>query len=76
MGRNLIDLFHEAAQLPEEDRATLAGLLIESIEPGPEAEVEAAWKAEIAKRSAEIKTGAVKTIPWEDVRKELFRPRT
>ena len=76
MSRNLNDLFREAAQLPEEDRATLVGLLIESIEPGPEADVEAAWTAEIAKRSAEIKSGAVRTIPWEEVRKELFRSKT
>jgi putative addiction module component (TIGR02574 family) len=37
---------------------------------------EAEWAAEIAKRSAEIDSGEVETIPWEEVRKELFRPRT
>jgi hypothetical protein len=29
MERNLKEVFHEAVQLPERDRATLAGLLIE-----------------------------------------------
>jgi putative addiction module component (TIGR02574 family) len=75
MGRDLKELFREAAQLPEEDRATLAGLLLESIEPGPEPDVEAAWAAEIQRRAAEVDSGAVETILWEDVRKELFRRR-
>jgi putative addiction module component (TIGR02574 family) len=75
MGRNLKELFREAAQLPDEDRAALAGLLLESIEPGPEADVEAAWSAEIERRVTEINSGAIEMIPWEQVRKELFRGR-
>jgi putative addiction module component (TIGR02574 family) len=75
MGRDLKELFREAAQLSDEDRAALAGLLLESIEPGPEPEVEAAWAAEIERRMAEIDSGAVQMIPWEEVRKELFRRR-
>ena len=75
MKRDLKELFREAVQLPDEDRAALAGLLLESIEPGPEGEVEAAWAAEIERRFAEIDSGAVKMIPWEEVRKELFRRR-
>jgi hypothetical protein len=31
MERNLKEVFREAAQLPERDRATLAGLLIETL---------------------------------------------
>ncbi len=75
MGRDLNELFREAAQLPDEDRAALAGLLLESIEPGPEPEVESAWAAEIERRVAEIESGAVEMIPWEEVREELFRRR-
>lgn len=72
MERNLKDVFHEAAQLPERDRATLAGLLIETLDPIPEPEVEAAWSEEIKKRVAEIDAGTVELIPWEQVRAELF----
>ena len=75
MARNLNELFREAAQLPERDRATLAGLLIESLDPGPETDVEAAWSEEVARRVAELDAGAVETIPWEEVRAELFGPR-
>lgn len=30
------------------------------------------WLAEIERRSAEIASGKVQTIPWEQVRRELF----
>ena len=75
MARNLNELFREAAQLPEQDRATLAGLLIETLDPGAEPNVEAAWSQEVARRVAELDAGTVETIPWEDVRAELFGPR-
>ena len=72
MERNLKEVFHEAAQLSERDRATLAGLLIETLDPASESEVEVAWSEEIKRRLAEIDAGAVELIPWEEVRAELF----
>lgn len=72
MTRNLEELFRDAAQLPEHDRATLAGLLIESLEPAAEPDVEAAWSKEIERRVAELDAGTVETIPWEQVRAGLF----
>ena len=75
MTRSLEELFREAAQLPERDRATLVGLLIESLEPAAEPDVEAAWSREIERRVAELDAGTVQTIPWEEVRAELFGRR-
>ncbi len=75
MARNLKELFREAAQLPERDRAALAGLLLETLEPAPEPDVQAAWSEEIARRVAEIEAGTVETISWEEVREELFGRR-
>jgi putative addiction module component (TIGR02574 family) len=72
MGRKLHELYREAADLPEGDRAELAGLLIESLEGEPEEGVEAAWAEEVERRVREIDSGHVKTIPWEQVRAELF----
>ncbi len=61
MERNLNDLFREAAQLPERDRATLTGLLIETLDPVSEPDVEAAQSEEmledIKRRVAEIDAG-------------------
>jgi putative addiction module component (TIGR02574 family) len=33
--------------------------------------VEEAWKQEIARRLRELDSGSVKTIAWEDVRRQL-----
>ncbi len=73
MARDLKQLFREAFELPESERATLAGLLIESLEPPPDPDVEEAWAEEAERRWNEIQSGAVRTIPWEEVRAKLFR---
>jgi putative addiction module component (TIGR02574 family) len=73
MARDLKELFHDAFELPEGERATLAGLLIESLEPPPEPDVEEAWAQEAERRWNEIQSGAVRTIPWDEVRAKLFR---
>ncbi len=67
-----MDVWKEAAELSDEERATLAGLLIESLEGEPDPDVEAAWAAEIEKRVAELDSGAVASIPWEQVRQQLL----
>ena len=72
MARDLKQLFREAAELPEDDRATLAGLLIESLDPKPTPEVRAAWSREIERRVREIDEESVELSSWEEVRAELF----
>lgn len=72
MSRTFIDVWKEAADLSESDRASLAGLLIESLEGEPDAEVEAAWAVEIERRVAEMESGKVQGIPWEQVRQRLL----
>ena len=71
MSRTFVDLWKEASELSEKDRADLAGLLIESLEGEPDTDVEAAWAAEIERRVGELDAGTVKTIPWEEVRRRL-----
>jgi len=72
MPKDFKDVFRDATELSEHDRATLAGLLIESLEAEPDPDVEAAWAAEIERRVKEIDAGTVKTIPWEEVRQRLL----
>jgi putative addiction module component (TIGR02574 family) len=72
MARDVKELIREAAQLPESDRATLAGAMLESLDPAPTPEVKAAWSREIERRVREIDEGSVELIDWEDVRAELF----
>lgn len=72
MSRTFTELWKEAADLTEEERASLAGLLIESLEGDPDPDVEAAWAVEIEKRIAELDGGTAQTIPWEEVRQRLI----
>ena len=71
MARTLNDLFREASELSETERAELAALLLESLEGEPDEGVEAAWAEEIERRMRQIDAGEVATIPWEQVRAEL-----
>jgi putative addiction module component (TIGR02574 family) len=73
MATELRQLFLDALELPDGDRATLAGLLIESLEDPEDPDVESAWTAEAERRWQEIDSGAVKTIPWEEVKAKLLR---
>ena len=57
MARDLKAMFREAFELPESERATLAGLLIESPEPPPDPEVEELWAEEAERRWREIESG-------------------
>lgn len=72
MARDVKELIREAAELSETDRATLAGAMLESLDPKPTPEVRAAWSEEIARRVREIDAGSVELLDWEDVRAELF----
>jgi putative addiction module component (TIGR02574 family) len=67
------ELYEQASRLPAEDRAELAGRLLESIEDPPDEGVEEAWAAEIERRMGEYRAGRVKTIPWSEVRAHLHR---
>lgn len=73
MARDLRAMFREAFELSESDRATLAGLLIESVEPPPDPDVEELWAEEAERRWRETEAGTAHTIPWEEVRARLFR---
>ncbi len=71
MARSARELFEEAMRLTPEERAALTGLLIESLEPESEEGVEQAWMAEVERRMAELDSGTVQTIPWDELRARL-----
>lgn len=72
MARSARELFEEALRLDPKQRAALAGLLIESLEPESEEGVEQAWVTEIERRMVELDSGSVQTIPWEELRARLY----
>ena len=65
------ELLDQALELTEEERAALAGWLIESLEEEAEEGVEAAWRQEIERRVKELDSDAVDPVPWEVVRERL-----
>jgi putative addiction module component (TIGR02574 family) len=73
MTRSARELFEEAMRLDAQERATLLRLLIEALDAEAEEGVEDAWRAEIERRMAELDSGSVETIPWEEVRARLHR---
>jgi putative addiction module component (TIGR02574 family) len=73
MTRAVQELYERASELEPNDRAELAGLLLQSIEERSDEGVEEAWAAEIETRMAEFRAGRVKTIPWSEVRARLHR---
>lgn len=72
MARDLKEIIREAAALPADDRATLAGVMIESLDPKPTPEIKAAWSREIKRRLREVDEEMVELIDWEEIRAELF----
>lgn len=73
MSDALKDLEQRVKALSAEERARLAELLLESLEEGSLAEIEAAWEREIEERAAAYDRGELKAIPAEDVFAEARR---
>ena len=67
------DIFKKALDLNENDRATLAGVLIESLDEKPIEELESVWRAEITRRIQELDSEEVEAIAWEDVKARLLK---
>jgi putative addiction module component (TIGR02574 family) len=67
--------FHDALRLEQQDRADPAKVLIDSLDPATEQDVEEAWMREIDRRASELDAGTAETIPWETVRARLRASR-
>ena len=73
--RRVTRIAAEALRLPAEARAALAGSLLDSLDDEVSEDAEDAWSAEIAARVRDLDTGAVKTIPWNEIRRSILRSR-
>lgn len=67
------EILSNALRQTETERARIAEALIASLDAPADREIEHAWQFEIDKRLREIDSGAVKCIPWEEVRDQLYR---
>ena len=69
MRKSVAEIFTEATELDEKNRAKLSGLLLESIDSEADPDVEATWATEIDRRSASVDDGSAELVPWEDVKR-------
>jgi putative addiction module component (TIGR02574 family) len=66
---NYDDVLRTAQSLTEADRVRLVEELLGSLTPEDVAPLDEVWLAEIDRRSAEIDSGTIQTIPWDEVRR-------
>ena len=66
--RQLLDA---ALELSVEERAALAGELIQSLETEVDSDAEAVWSVEIHARLARVDAGLARTIPWSEARRRI-----
>lgn len=66
-------ILNAALRLPEPDQIELATELLAHLEGPPDEDVDAAWAAEIERRTWEIERGVVKPIPWAAVKRAAVR---
>lgn len=71
MTRVALTLFQSALGLPEPERAELAARLINSIDPGDEETLDAAWSEEIRRRLDDVESDRVHPIPWDVERRYI-----
>jgi putative addiction module component (TIGR02574 family) len=71
MTRKSLELLERALALSEEERAELAGSLVQSLEPSIDADAETAWQQEIARRAKELDAGEARLIPLEKVQEMI-----
>jgi putative addiction module component (TIGR02574 family) len=71
MTQQASELLQKALSLSEEERAELAGSLLESLDATVDQAAEAAWNEEIARRIEDLDSGKARTIPWEVVRSRI-----
>ncbi len=67
------DLLSEALELPEKDRADLAGRLISSLHPHADPDVEAAWEKEIDRRLDGFEERKASSRPWSSIKRSILK---
>ena len=66
MSAKTTELLRQALTLSVEERADLAGQLIESLDSTESESAKAAWEAEIERRMADLDSGAVKPVSLDE----------
>lgn len=73
MAKSARELFEEAMRLDPRERATLMRLLVDSLDAESEEGAEEVWRAEIERRIAELDSGQIQAVSWEELRARLYQ---
>jgi len=73
MTKSARELFEEAMRLDPKERATLMRLLVDNLDAEPEEGAEEVWRAEIERRIAELDSGQIQAVSWEELRARLYQ---
>ncbi|MBX3398333.1 MAG: addiction module protein [Gemmataceae bacterium] len=78
MGDSLRTVLAGALALSESDRGEVAARLLASLDSpskmdeSDESDVEQSWADEIQKRLADVRSGAVTSVPWDAARRQIL----
>ena len=61
-----------ALQMPTDEQTALAAKLLANLDGPADADADEQWGEEIRRRLEEVRSGAVKTIPWSEARRRIF----
>jgi putative addiction module component (TIGR02574 family) len=69
MTRDAREILQKALALSDNERAEVAGNLIASLDTDLDPDADALWQAEVARRWDEVRSGRVKTISLNEVKR-------
>jgi putative addiction module component (TIGR02574 family) len=72
MGSEATKLLEAALKLPPEVRAAMAGSLLESLDTTVDADAEAEWNKEIARRLKDLDSSHLSLVSWSDARRKIL----
>ncbi len=70
MKEEAAELLKKVLELSPEERADLASKVMDSLDATVDEDAEAAWQEEIMRRIEQVRSGQVKAIPWDEVRRK------
>jgi len=71
METTIESIVEQAMTLPNESRAQLADLLVQSLDAGELGLLDRQWSAEAIRRRDEVRSGQVETIPGEEALRKV-----
>lgn len=65
-------LLIELLSLPVDERTEVAVALLDSLEDDDAASVPGAWRDEVRRRKADIRSGKAKLVPWDEAKARIL----